>query len=97
MKFIIPFKWSIKKNWYIVAILTAMYTAIIVSSSKLFDLFIYPVIKNRYPFIHYDTNGDESYYKYILFNILIITVFIFTIILFFRLFGFNVIGSPEHH
>ena len=74
-----------------------MYTAIIVSLSKLFEHFIYPVIKNRYPFIHYDANGDESYYKYILFHILITTVFIFTIILFFRLFGFNVIGSPEHH
>jgi hypothetical protein len=40
---IIPiFKWGSKKNWYIVALLTAIYTAIVVTVGKIIDYFIHP-------------------------------------------------------
>jgi putative Mn2+ efflux pump MntP len=94
---IIPiFKWGSKKNWYIVALLTAIYTAIVVTVGKIIDYFIHPYIKTHYPLIHYDIDGNENHYKYIFFQIILITIFTFFIILFFRLFGFSVIGRPHN-
>jgi hypothetical protein len=87
---------GIKKNWYFVALLSAIYTAIIVSVGKFIDYFIHPYIKTHYPLIHYDIDGNEKLQSIFFFDIILITLFTFFIILFFRIFGFSVIGRPHN-